>query len=84
MNQNRILLGISGDIIKSLPSVYLKFVKKSVSHVNSSCGFPSLINIDELRYDISNNVVYATSNSSDQPVQTCSLIRAFANRLKIL
>ena len=35
-------------------------------------------------YEISNNVVCATSKSSDQPVYTHSLIRAFACRLNIL
>ena len=35
-------------------------------------------------HDISNNVVCATSKASDQPVHTCSLIRAFASRLNIL
>ena len=69
---------------KSLPLIELKLVTKSVPHINNSCGFPSLINIDELRYEISNNVVYATSSSSDQPEHTCSLTRAFANRFKIL
>ena len=33
---------------------------------------------------ISNNVVCATSKSSDQPAHTRSLIRAFASRLSIL
>ena len=31
-----------------------------------------------------NNVVCAISKASDQPAQTCSLIRAFASRLNIL
>ena len=35
-------------------------------------------------HDISINVVCATSKASDQPVQTCSLIRAFAGPLSIL
>ena len=35
-------------------------------------------------YEISNNVVCATSKASYQPVQTRSLIRAFASRLSIL
>ena len=35
-------------------------------------------------HEISNNVVCATSKASDQPVQTRSLIRAFAIRLSIL
>ena len=39
---------------------------------------------DEPRHKISNNVVCATSNSTDQPGHTHSLIRAFASRLNIL
>ena len=35
-------------------------------------------------HEISNNVVSATSNDSDQPAHTRSLIRAFASRLTIL
>ena len=35
-------------------------------------------------HGISNNVVCATSKGSDQPVHTCSLIRAFASPLNIL
>ena len=35
-------------------------------------------------HEISNNVLCATSNASDQPTHTCSLIRAFACRLSIL
>ena len=38
----------------------------------------------EQQHDISNNVVYETSNGSDQPAHTRSLIRAFAGRLDIL
>ena len=38
----------------------------------------------ELRHDISNNVVCATSKVSDQPAHTRSLIRAFASLLNIL
>ena len=34
-------------------------------------------------YEISSNVVCATSKGPDQPVHTRSLIRAFARRLKI-
>ena len=36
------------------------------------------------RHKVSNNVVCATSKSSDQPAHTRSLIRAFARRLNIL
>ena len=39
---------------------------------------------NEPRHEISNNVVCATSNGSDQPAHTHSLIRAFASRLNIL
>ena len=35
-------------------------------------------------HEISNNLVCATSKSSDQPAHTRSLIRAFASRLSIL
>ena len=38
----------------------------------------------EPRHDISNNVVYAISNASDQPANTQSLISAFVSRLNIL
>ena len=36
-----------------------------------------------LPHEISNNMDCATSNGSDQPAHTCSLIRAFAHRLNI-
>ena len=38
----------------------------------------------ELRHEISNTVVFATSKGSDQPAHMRSLIRAFASRLNIL
>ena len=38
----------------------------------------------ELRHEISNNVIWATSKASDQPAHTRSLIRAFASCLDIL
>ena len=40
--------------------------------------------IYELRIEISNNVVCATSKASDQPAHTRSLIRAFASSLHII
>ena len=43
-----------------------------------------LFNENELRYEISNNVVCETSKASDQPAHTRSLIRAFASLLNIL
>ena len=36
------------------------------------------------RHEISNNVVWATTKASDQPVHMHSLIRAFASRFSIL
>ena len=38
----------------------------------------------ELQREISNNMVYATSKGSDQPVHKRSLIRAFASRFNII
>ena len=40
--------------------------------------------INEPAHEISNNVVCATSKTSDQPAHTRSLIRAFASHLSIL
>ena len=36
------------------------------------------------QYEISNNVVCASTKGLDQPVHMCSLIRAFASRLKTI
>ena len=44
----------------------------------------SIQSIIEPRYEISNNLVCATSKGSDQPAHIRSLIRAFASRLNIL
>ena len=38
----------------------------------------------EPRHEISNNVVCATSEVSDQPAHSRSLIRAFASRMNII
>ena len=40
--------------------------------------------LNEPVHEISNNVVCATSKTSDQPAHACSLIRALACRLSIL
>ena len=58
-----------------------------IRRLNASCnfqGYKIYIWINEPVHGISNNVVYATSKASDQPVHTHSLIRAFASRLNIL
>ena len=52
-------------------------------HKHLSAALPE-INHNELRHEISNNVVCATSKASDQPAHARSLIRAFASRLNIL
>ena len=39
---------------------------------------------NEPQHEISNNVVCATSKTSDQPAHMRSLIRAYASRLNIL
>ena len=49
------------------------------SDVNTGRGL-----IIEPVHEISYNVVCATSRASDQPLHTCSLIRAFPSRLSIL
>ena len=46
-------------------------------------SLPCLLDTNELRHEISHNVVCATSKASDQPVHMHSLIRAFACRLNI-
>ena len=47
-------------------------------------GFLKVLLNNEPVHEISNNMVCATCNASDQPAQKRSLIRAFASRLSIL
>ena len=47
-------------------------------------GFEEVSLSNEPRHEISNNVVCATSTTSDQPAHTRSLIRAFTGRLSSL
>ena len=47
-------------------------------------GVVLIMLINEPRHEIFNNVVCATSEASDQPAHTYSLIRAFACHLSIL
>ena len=49
----------------------------SIIHVSAAATY-------EPRHEISNNLVCATSKSSDQPAHTRGLIRAFASRLNII
>ena len=53
----------------------------NTSHIHIIKAYNTIF---EPRHEISNNVVCATSNGSDQPVHTRSLIRDFASRLNIL
>ena len=55
---------------------------KSLFDSNMHAHLPEIRN--EPAHEISNNVVCATSKTSDQPAHTRSLIRAFASRLNIL
>ena len=55
-----------------------------IVYIEGSQAMISKDNNNEPVHEISNNVVCATSKSSDQPVRTHSLIRAFARRLNIL
>ena len=48
------------------------------------CSFIMHVNQFNIKYEISNNVVCATSKVSDQPAHTRSLIRAPAGHLSIL
>ena len=67
------------------PVQYLQYATKK-----SMIAYPLILtcaytnNISEPQYEISNNVVCATSNASDQPVHMGSLIRDFACHLNIL
>ena len=65
---------------------YQFLAKKSGFTVNSILLFKYqiVLFIYEPVHEISSNVVYATSKSSDQPALTRSLIRAIACRLGIL
>ena len=56
-----------------------KFWSKTASKDKDRCQF-----LFEPVHEISNNVVCATSKTSDQPAHTRSLIRAFTSRMSIL
>ena len=57
--------------------IYLHYCKKVIKCLASLLFY-------EPWHGISNNVVYTTSKTSDQPAHICSLIRAFDCRLNIL
>ena len=72
------------EIIYKSPLLFdvLMYVCKNNSIENKISLFDVIVY--DLVYEISNNVVCATSKDSDQPAYTHSLIRAFACRLSIL
>ena len=66
---------------------FLKVLVKCILIVNTQYLtnlYPVEIRQSEPQHEISNNVVCATSEASDQPAHTRSLIRGFAIRLNIL
>ena len=68
-----------------LPKEQQQFLEIRVSCVDFNILIQEILNNKiEPVHEISNNVVYATSKASNQPVHTHSLIRAFAGRLSIL
>ena len=79
-----ILTFVTGVRYDNCDFICITFVKLGVMYVfvSSYVSFDSS-NIYEPVHEISNNVVCATSNASDQPAHTRSLIRAFATRLSI-
>ena len=62
----------------------LKNAKKWFCEILELLTFCAKVTMYELRYEISNNVVCATSKGTDQTAHARSLIRAFASGLNIL
>ena len=71
---NRILKSFCSELFTVCVGRFLKYSKKIAFNRNTF----------EPVHEISNNVVCATSNASDQPAHMRSLIRALASRLHIL
>ena len=69
------------DIMRDLSIILILFATRLL---NSTIQKHESLILFEPRHVISNNVVCATSNASDQPAHTRSLIRVFASRLNIL
>ena len=59
-------------------------ISTNIAFVHSQVNTNTESTINELWHEISNNVVCATSKSSDQPAHTRGLIRACASSLHIL
>ena len=74
-----------------LESCYIFFMKEVTYSLWGKCNFVLIYSrnaffapINGSQYEISNNVVCASTKGLDQPVHMCSLIRAFASRLKTI
>ena len=80
---------VSGEgkkLVDDFRNVMLDFVRmeRELSQFQEAVEYVKTQVRNEPRNEIFNNVVCATSKASDQPVHTCSLIRAFASSLNIL
>ena len=71
-------------IEKDISCSFFSSMKKSFITSRSGCNNCFGYILYEPVHEISNDVVCATSEASDQPAHTRSLIRAFASRLSIL
>ena len=60
------------------------FMESWILRVSCKVNVNPYANVYEPRHEISNNVVCATSNGSDQPAHTRSLIRAFARTRSLI
>ena len=72
-----------------LESCCIFFMKEVTGSSRDKCNFVLIYSpnaffapINGPQYEISNNVVCASTKGLDQPLHMCSLIRAFASRLK--
>ena len=72
-----------------LESCYIFFMKEVTGSLWDKCNFVLIYShnaffapINGPQYEISNNVVCASTKGLDQPAHLCSLIRAFASPLK--
>ena len=64
-------------------SAYSKSMLRTISMLGFNSHSRQMLNIIEPRHEISNNVVCATSEASDQHAHMRSLLRAFASHLNI-
>ena len=74
-----------------LESCYIFFMKEVTGSLWDKCYFVLIYSrnaffapINGPQYEISNNVVCASTKGLDQPAHMSSLIRAFASRLKTI